>query len=622
MKNRFLLAALTLMLIPKLQSQNLYDIETLRSIYIEFENPDWNSNLIDNWHSQNGERELASLEMDGVTYDSVAIRYKGNATFYWSEETDNPKKPLNIDMNDFIADQDLLGFNKIKLPNSFFDPSALRDVLGFQIYSNYMPTPEANWMKVYIEGEYIGLYPNTESINKQFLKKHFDYKKGPLFKCDPASQFASTTPWESANLDWYGADSTLYYNRYDLKTDNGWAELVNLMDILNNSPEDLESVLNIDRVLWYLATSTVIANYDAYNGFYMHNYYLYLHENGLFQILPWDVSESFYGILLGSGGLGEAGYEWDIFNQDDPFGESRPLVDYVANHPSYRKQYLAHIRTVMEEVLNETELLNTCQDMQAIIADAAADDNNAFFGFGGSYFESNVMVDMNSFGIEVAGIMSTVEKRKLYLESLPEVNLSAPIISQVNRSIQFPQSGEQVAVSALIENGTTVDLRVSTNEYASHFETIEMLDDGMHGDGVSGDGVYGAFIPYMDLDDSIKYYIRAQNSEAMILDPQRAEYEFHEYVVGQVSSTTNIGLDQQDLIVSPNPFFNQISIQFKYGKQGEGIRLQIYSSIGSLIKTQWINLVDEICTLDLEELNSGIYFLKVKGFKPSRIVKF
>jgi len=73
----------------------------------------------------------------------------------------------------------------------------------------------------------------------------------------------------------------------------------------------------------------------------------------------------------------------------------------------------------------------------------------------------------------------------------------------------------------------------------------------------------------MDLDDSIKYYIRAQNSEAMMLDPQRAEYEFYEYVVGQVASTINIGLDQQDLIVSPNPFSNQISIQFKNGKQGE-----------------------------------------------------
>ena len=77
-------------------------------------------------------------------------------------------------MNDIVDDQSLMGFNKVKLANSFFDPTMLRDVLGFKIYRDYMPAPEANWMKVYIDDEYIGLYPNTESINRQFLEKHFD----------------------------------------------------------------------------------------------------------------------------------------------------------------------------------------------------------------------------------------------------------------------------------------------------------------------------------------------------------------------------------------------------------------------------------------------------------------
>ncbi|MFT4761948.1 MAG: hypothetical protein ACI9XO_004608 [Paraglaciecola sp.] len=621
-KNILFLTASTLLFIPNLLSQGLYDTDTLRSIYLDFENPDWNTTLTDNWFIQNGERELATLEMDGITYDSVAVRYKGNATFFLADDNNNPKKPLNIDMNDFIDDQNLLGLKKIKLANSIFDPSALRDVLGFQIYRNYMPAPKANWLKVYIEGNYIGLYPNTEAINKQFLTKHFDYKKGVLFKCDPDSQYGSSTAWKSANLAWYGSDSTAYYERYDLKSDNGWAELLNLMDILNNSPEDLESVLNIDRVLWYLATSTVIANFDSYNGFYMHNYYLYLHENGLFQILPWDVSESFVGILLGAGGLGEASYEWDIFNEGDPFGENRPLVDYVADHPIYRKQYLAHIRTVMQEVLNETELLNTCQDLQASVAVAAAADYNALFGLGNIYFASNVTTDLNAFGLNVAGIMSTVEKRKAYLEGHPDVSLSPPTISQVNRSVQFPQADEQVGVSALIENGTTVDLMVTLNEYASHFEVIEMSDDGMHGDGESGDGIYGAFIPYTDLDTAVKYYIRAQNSEAMMLSPQRAEYEFYEYVVGQVSSTINVGFNQQELIVSPNPSSDQISIRFKNAKQGEVKILQIYSATGSLIKTQPVSPTDEISTLNLKELSSGVWFLKAEGFKPCRIVKF
>lgn len=300
-------------------AQGLYDLDSLRSIYITFDNPDWHQIMVDNWFAQNGEREPAEIIFNGNTYEDVAIRYKGNATFFIANDGDNPKLPLNIDMNDLNPDQDLMGFNKVKLANSMFDPTILRDVLGFKIYRDYMPAPEANWVKVYIDNEYIGLYPNTESVNRQFLDKHFDYKDGVFFKCDPSSQFGSSGPWLSPDLAWYGADSSNYYERYDLKSDYGWTALVHFLDILNNHPEDLETVLNIDRALWYLAVSTAISNYDAYNGLYIHNYYLYQHENGLFQFIPWDVSESFIGFLFGTGWLTpQELYEWDIFLKNDP----------------------------------------------------------------------------------------------------------------------------------------------------------------------------------------------------------------------------------------------------------------------------------------------------------------
>ena len=620
MKNTFWVLILAIYFVPNLHAQSLYDLDVLRSLYIEFENDNWNTLLIDNWYAENGERELASLSMDGISYDSVAIRYKGNATFFWANETDNPKKPLNIDMNNYISDQELLGFKKVKLASSFFDPSMLRDVLGLKIYGNYMPSPEANWMKVFIEDDYIGLFSNTEAINKQFLKKHFNFKKGALFKCDPAGQYPSDTG--SSDLAWQGEDSTLYYNRYDLKSDNGWAELVNLIDVLNNSPQNLESILNIDRVLWYLAVSTVTANYDSYNGFYMHNYYLYLHENGLFQMLPWDLSETFVCSLADNGIVeGDAIYEWDIFNENDPFEQSRPLVDYVVNHPLYKKQYLAHIRTVIDEVLDEADLLAECQDMQSIIADAVADDSNAFFGLGNSYFEFNLTSEMNDWGLEVAGIIPTVEKRKLYLENHPEVSLSPPTIAEVSRSIDSPQAGEQVVVSAMIENGTTIDLMITTNEYASHFEAIPMLDDGMHGDGLSGDGIYGAFIPFTNLNDEIKYYIRAQNADAIMLDPQRAEYEFHEYVVGQMTSSVSLIENQEEASITPNPFSDRLNIQLENGNLHRDILIQVYSVRGDLLISDMVKFVNQQYSLQLTELNTGIYILYVDGYRPYKIVK-
>ena len=76
-------------------------------------------------------------------------------------------------------------------------------------------------------------------------------------------------------------------------------ELINLIQTLKFNLSELDSVLNIDRALWALAVNTATLNLDTYNGYYIHNYYLYQTEDGLFQMIPWDLSESFVGAILG-----------------------------------------------------------------------------------------------------------------------------------------------------------------------------------------------------------------------------------------------------------------------------------------------------------------------------------
>ena len=77
------------------------------------------------------------------------------------------------------------------------------------------------------------------------------------------------------NLFYMGDDTTLYYDSYDMKSDYGWEELVNLIKVINTDFENIDSVLNIYRTLWAFAVNQVIANLDCYNTYYVHNYYLY-----------------------------------------------------------------------------------------------------------------------------------------------------------------------------------------------------------------------------------------------------------------------------------------------------------------------------------------------------------
>ena len=52
---------------------------------------------------------------------------------------------------------------------------------------------------------------------------------------------------------------------------------------------DIESVLNVDSALKYIAANTVLGNYDSYNGNMAQNYYLY-GQDGNFTVIPGTIT--------------------------------------------------------------------------------------------------------------------------------------------------------------------------------------------------------------------------------------------------------------------------------------------------------------------------------------------
>ena len=63
------------------QAQDLYDINTLREITVKFYEPNYHQILIDRFNAGDDSRLPVTLEIDGVKYDSVRVRYKGNISF-------------------------------------------------------------------------------------------------------------------------------------------------------------------------------------------------------------------------------------------------------------------------------------------------------------------------------------------------------------------------------------------------------------------------------------------------------------------------------------------------------------------------------------------------------------
>ena len=585
---------------------SLYDAELLREMHVTFEDTNYHQTLVDAFFNNPSLRIPATVELDGVVLDSVGTRYKGNSTFCLPNDEGSVKVPYNLDFNYWISGQDLLGYNKVKLANAWLDPTYCKEYAASRIYRKYLPTPEINLIKLYTQGDYTGLYVNTESINRQFLNKHFDENDGVLFKCDGAGVFCDEngngTEGGIPNLRYLGPDTALYFDSYTIKSDNGWAELLNLIETLQFNPDQLDEVLNIDRVLWAMAANTVVSNLDTYNGYYVHNYYLYLDEEGRFQMIPWDLDNSFVGAIMGwSYWSPNDVYHFDpFFTGNGAAWDSRPLTEYLFGQPEHRQRYLAHIRTIMSESMGLDGIQQTVDGMQSLVEDAASDDTNSLFPM--SFFSTNVN---NAFWADwgFGGILSTVEARMEFLSSHAEINVSTPLLSDA-----YAGNGI-LEVQAL--NAETVDLLWTNAPYAGGFEAVAMNDNGTGGDAIAGDGMYSVALPE-DAEQGFMFYFRAGNGDGIRLLPERAEYEYFIYE-GSVDVAEAIGAmgARGDWVLTPNP----ATYAFTLSGCAEQVPVTVSDAQGRIVHAALWNG----SPIDISGWERGMYFVQVTRDETTRV---
>ncbi|MAO33043.1 MAG: hypothetical protein CL824_06000 [Crocinitomicaceae bacterium] len=548
-----------------------YNIDSIREIRVYFNEPNWD-HLLDSLYIEGGEnRLLCSVSIDGANYDSVGIRYKG----FSSVSVNRIKNPFNIKLDYIINDQNHRGHNKIKLSNVIQDPSFLREVLSYEIGRKYMPCSEANFANIYINDTLWGLYTNVEAVNKDFLSKHYSSRENPFIKCNPEHLNLNG---ENSNLgDSPGTDSSSYYPYYDLKSDYGWSDLYSLIDTLNNFPDSIENILNVDRTLWMHALNYALVNIDSYIG-YAQNYYLYKDNNGRFNPILWDLNMSFGSFRFTDASLFYNGFNINEAKTIDPLSHvnsvsvyPRPLIRNLLTNDQYKRMYIAHLRTIMEENFTNQDYYNRAFYFQALTNIHVLNDTNKFYSWADFLNNlNNTVTDL----IDYPGITELMNPRDSFLANYPGV-LGAPIIDSINYSPQNFTLGDTVWINANISGASTVLLasRFASNE---RFVKKDMYDDGLHNDGVANDGIYGGMI--LNSSNNIQYYIYAENDSSGRFSPKRAAYEYHliqnqlgngDVVINEVMSNNETTVadqsgDYDDWIELYNPTFSDVSMAGLY----------------------------------------------------------
>lgn len=502
-------------------AQGLYDRSTVQKIEIFFGFSDWDAQL-DALATTTEDYLLAdSVRINGVTYDSVGVKYKGNSSYNQNYN----KNPIHIELDYVHGSYDYEGYTDIKLQNGYQDPSMIREVLSYAILEQYMDCPKANFANVYINGTLRGVYSNAESINKKFNGDHYYTSDGSFFKCNPVGG-AGPGSSGSPDLKYLGTDSSLYASGYELKSDYGWNDLVNLTNTLNNNFSAIESKLDVDRALWMLAYNNVLVNLDSYSGAFRQNYYVYKDLNDRFVPTVWDLNMSFAG-FPGGPAQGQSYTATTL----DPFSNStssnHPLIVKMLADPTYKRMYMAHLRTILQEIFVSGDYLTTANSLRTTIDASVQADPYKFYTY--TQFQNGLTTSVTSGGgpgggTSIPGIQQLMDARVTYFQSNSDYLLSAPVITAYATSNNAPAYGETVTITATCSNESEVFLGYRL-EHPLRFNRVQMFDDGMHHDGAAGDQVYGVDVVLSGI--TMEYYIYAQNTNAGVFSPARAEHEFH-----------------------------------------------------------------------------------------------
>ncbi len=281
-----------------------------------------------------------SVSVDGETIDDVGVRKKG---FFGSLSYDKPS--LKLDFGEYVDGQTLSGMRRMTLNNNKQDQGHLNQCLGYQFFSDAgVPAPRCNFARVFVNGEYLGVYSHIESVKKPFLREHFDSDGGNLYE-GTLSDFRA------------GWDGT-FEQKTNASSDPGKADIGALTAALSSGGDALDAIdplLDVERFIRFWAVESLVGHGDGYSS-NNNNFFVYADPaDGRFVFMPWGIDQLFD-------------------NGEERAGRPLPVVrtQGVVAHRIYdseqgRARYIARMETLLDDYRLDDRLAEIDR-MEALIA--------------------------------------------------------------------------------------------------------------------------------------------------------------------------------------------------------------------------------------------------------------
>jgi spore coat protein CotH len=423
------------------KDEPLYDPWVLRTLFLEFEDTDWEKQLAD---FKNTDVEVpAKLTVDGKVVPEIGVRFRGMSSFMSVEE--GRKRSFNLSIDYADKEARLGGYRTINLLNSHQDPTFLRSVLYLGIAREYVPAPKANFMRVVINGEGWGVYVSTQQFNTDFVRENYpESKGGRRWK-------VQGSPMGRGGLAYLGDDPAPYKRIYSIKSKDepkAWTDLIRLTKVMGETPPDklvaaLSPLLDIDGALKFLALEKVFINNDCY-WVRASDYTIYQDDKGKFHVIPHDANETLgpvermgrgprpggpppfgrgpgpgFGPGFGPppGGPREHDVKLDPMAGSDEPGKA--LLHRLMAVPELRQRYIGYVRQIATEWLDWARIGPLARKHHALIAADVATDTRKLYSTEafqkGLTEETSMGGGRGPFGGSTMSLKDFVEKRRAFL---------------------------------------------------------------------------------------------------------------------------------------------------------------------------------------------------------------
>jgi len=435
----------------------------------------------------------------------VGFRLRGNTSRY------SAKKSFKVSFNRFTDGGKYYGVEKLNLNGEHNDPSVIRSKICWDILRKMgIPAPRSNHVRVYINGNYYGLYISVEHIDEEFVKSRFGQNDGNLFKC-----------LYPANLNYLGDDPELYKlmagdrRVYELKTNENsddYSDLADFIDILNNSQNGelkckLDEAFNAYDYLKMIAADILFGDWDGYI-YNQNNFYLYHNTiSGKFEYVLYDLDNT-----LGIDWLDRDWGTRNIYDWQQHGDNYRPLYERLMSNQEFRDQYTFYMKQLVTRTLDLDSLTTAIEQRRDMVAPYLVDDPYYSLDYGYTINDFYNSYTQALGGHVDYGLFPYLQTRINSINQQLENTTMKPVVKYIQYQ-RISSSEVWIRAYADVNNQPAMVETVYSIESLPEMEKT-MFDDGQHNDNEAGDHIYGVLIDNIPDTASILYQIKVTDEQA------------------------------------------------------------------------------------------------------------